>query len=249
MWTMVFEQIEQLKQQYTDKYVVVDATRPELARFRDRTGQVKTVNMSGRALVQFDGGDNNIGWFDIGLDFLKVVDKPLPKVAEEKPARETKPAAPAKSAGSAAHAPVGAKKPSVAEMARSGGAAKQSTADILAAARGKAAAPKAEAVKAEAPAAAPKPAAATAPKGKLSTADILAAARGKAVATAAPAAPAKPAPAPEPEPAPVEEPVAETAVEEAPAPVPAAAPAKAAKGSLPKATPEIIAWCRDHDTK
>ena len=39
---MVFEHIEKLKRQYTDKYVVVDATRPELARFRDTTGVVKT---------------------------------------------------------------------------------------------------------------------------------------------------------------------------------------------------------------
>lgn len=242
---MVFEQIEQLKRQYTDKYVVVDATRPELARFRDRTGQVKTVNMSGRALVQFDGGDNNIGWYDIGLDFLKVVDKPLPKpAAEEKPARETKPAAPAKSGGSAAPAPVGEKKPSVAEMARAGGAPKQSTADILAAARAKTAA----APKAEAPAAASKPATPAAPKSKPSTADILAAARGNAPAAAAPA---EAAPAPKPEP--VEEPVAETVADEvaaaSPAPAPAAAPAKAAKGSLPKATADIVTWCRERDAK
>lgn len=46
---MVGEPIEQLKQKYTDKYVQVDAQRPELARFRDVVGQVKTVNMSGRA--------------------------------------------------------------------------------------------------------------------------------------------------------------------------------------------------------
>ena len=31
--------------------------------------------MSGRALVEFDG-NSNIGWYDIGLDFLKIVDKP-----------------------------------------------------------------------------------------------------------------------------------------------------------------------------
>ena len=45
---MVGEQIEQMKRDYTDKYVVVDGTRPELARFRDVVGRVKTVNMSGR---------------------------------------------------------------------------------------------------------------------------------------------------------------------------------------------------------
>ena len=76
---MVFENIEKLKQDYTDKYVVVDASRPELRRFRHLTGVVKTVNMNGRALVEFNGNEN-IGWYDIELDFLKVVDKP--QVAE-----------------------------------------------------------------------------------------------------------------------------------------------------------------------
>ncbi|MFM9068284.1 MAG: hypothetical protein ACKOUR_13250, partial [Planctomycetota bacterium] len=62
----MFEQIEQLKQQYTDKYVVVDEGRAELLRFRGQTGTVKTVNMSGRARVQFEG-HNKIGWYDIEL--------------------------------------------------------------------------------------------------------------------------------------------------------------------------------------
>ena len=46
----------------------------------------------------------NIGWYDIDLDFLKIVDKPLPKV--EKPKAEKKPAAkaPAGEAASAAGA-------------------------------------------------------------------------------------------------------------------------------------------------
>ena len=79
------EQVEQLRRQYTDKYVVVDATRPELARFGKSVGQIKTINMSGRALVQFER-DNNRGWYDIELDFLKVVDKPPPKPVEKKPA-------------------------------------------------------------------------------------------------------------------------------------------------------------------
>ena len=46
---MVFEDIEQLQAEYTDKYVVVDDERPELRRFKGMTGLVKTVNMSGRA--------------------------------------------------------------------------------------------------------------------------------------------------------------------------------------------------------
>src|ERR1700733_6363976 len=88
---MVFEHIEKLKRAFTDKYVVVDAARPELARFRNATGLIKTVNMSGRALVEFDQFDNT-GWYDIELDFLKVVPKPEPKPIEEKQAGSKKPA-------------------------------------------------------------------------------------------------------------------------------------------------------------
>ena len=100
---MVFEHINELRAEYTDKYVIVDDGFPELRRFKGMTGVVKTVNMSGHALVQFDG-NNNVGWYDIDIDFLKVVDKPPPKEepkaakraaapqAAEKPAE--KPAAP-----------------------------------------------------------------------------------------------------------------------------------------------------------
>src|SRR5688572_11984473 len=164
---MVFADIEKLKREYTDKYVVVDAGRPELARFRDVVGQVRTVNMSGRALVEFSDYHLNTGWYDIDLDFLKVVDKPPPKPVKaeaKKPATvEAKPAA-AKAA------------PATAKPAA---ASKASTADILAAARGGAAA---------------KPAAPAKPAGaKPSTADILAAARGGK--TAAPAKMQESAPA------------------------------------------------------
>jgi hypothetical protein len=82
---MVFEDIEQLQREYTNQYVVVDEDRPELRRFKGMVGFVKTVNMSGRALVQFDA-NNNLAWYDIDIDFLKVVDKPPPK-AETKPVR------------------------------------------------------------------------------------------------------------------------------------------------------------------
>ncbi len=80
---MQVERIEKLKEEYTDRYVVVDASRPELARFKGFYGQVKTINCNGRALVQFDA-DSNRGWYDIELDFLKVVEKPEPKPAEPK---------------------------------------------------------------------------------------------------------------------------------------------------------------------
>src|SRR4029079_18927311 len=40
----VFDQIEKLKQDFTDKFVVVDATVPELKRFDGHIGQIKTIN-------------------------------------------------------------------------------------------------------------------------------------------------------------------------------------------------------------
>ena len=129
---MVSDHLDTLKEQYTDKYVVVDAARPELARFRDVVGQVKTVNMSGRALVEFLDYHVNIGWYDIDPSFLKLVDKPAPKPKEP----EAKKAAPAKPAAAAP-----AKPPAAAKAAPAAGG-KKSTADILAAARsGQAAAP------------------------------------------------------------------------------------------------------------
>ncbi|HEY6565835.1 MAG TPA: hypothetical protein VIY86_15230, partial [Pirellulaceae bacterium] len=150
---MVFEDIEELKRVYTDKYVVVDDTLPELRRFRGQTGLVKTVNMSGRALVMFDAFAN-IGWYDIDVGSLKFVDKPLPKetVKEEKKPVAKPVANPAAAAG----------KPAV------GGT---STADILAAARGG----KAGAPAAKPPAANPK--AAKPAAGQPNVSDILAAAR------------------------------------------------------------------------
>lgn len=82
---MNFPRIEKLKHEYTDQYVVVEGGRPEHSRFQGLVGRVKTVNMSGRALVQFEGrGD--MGWYDVELDYLKVVDPPQPKPAPAKPA-------------------------------------------------------------------------------------------------------------------------------------------------------------------
>src|SRR6186997_788641 len=125
---MFTDQIEKMKREYTDKLVLVDASRPELARFRDVVGRVKTVNMNGRALVEFDEYHVNIGWYDIDPEFLKVVDKPPPKPAKTE-AKKAAPAAKEKPAAKAAPAAAAAKggKLSVAEMlaaAKSGGAAK-----------------------------------------------------------------------------------------------------------------------------
>ena len=174
----MFDTIERLKAEWTDKYVVINSSAPELARFAKATGFVKTVNMNGRCLVEFDQY-NNIGWYDIDPTALKIVPQPLPKPAEPKAA---KPAAKE------------AAKPAAAKPA-AGAAKKPSTADILAAARAKAG---------SAPAAKPaeaKPAAGS----KLSTADILARARGAKAAAPAPDVTAEPAaePVAEEAPAPV----------------------------------------------
>ena len=157
---MVFEHIEKLKLEYTDKYVVVDESCPELLRFRGITGTVRTVNMSGRALVEFDAYDN-IGWYDIDIDFLKVIDQPVPK-----------PEAPAKKPA----AKKAAKAPSALEKARSAKPAAAadggtSVADVLAAARSE----KGEAGTGSKPS----PAQAKADPKSMSVAEMLAAARAE----------------------------------------------------------------------
>ncbi|NOZ40576.1 MAG: hypothetical protein GXP24_10160 [Planctomycetes bacterium] len=247
---MVIEQIEKVKQQYTDKYVQVDGNRAELARFKDLVGQVKTVNMSGRALVEFMDYHLNIGWFDIDLDYLKVVDKPAPKPKEAK-----KPAAKKsvpKKAAAKPQAASGEKKLSPLEMARqgdSGGAkkkpaAKKSTADVLAALRGggKPAA-KPAAAKVEKPAAAKPAAAKEGPtkvdRSKMSVAEMIAAARGGAK-------PAKSEPEAEPE----------AKVETTPTSEPETASPTAEAASPSVAGPvdksgmsveEMVAYCREKD--
>jgi len=80
------DDIDELRGRYTDQYVMVDATQPELARFANLVGQVRTVNMSGQALVQFDGPDR--AWYDIAPAYLRIVDKPAPP--PEKPAKVAK---------------------------------------------------------------------------------------------------------------------------------------------------------------
>ena len=75
-------EIERLKAQYTGKHVMVDAARPELARFADQVGQIKTFNFWGRPLVEFPGA--NRGWYDLELADLRFVDPPAEKpVAKE----------------------------------------------------------------------------------------------------------------------------------------------------------------------
>lgn len=265
----MFDQIEKLKQDFTDKFVVVDATVPELKRFDGHVGQVKTINMNGRALVQFEAW-NNIGWYDIEVNLLKVVPKPDSAAASKKqePKGEAAPkAATAKVATEKiatekiATAPAtGEKKLSPLEMARMQGAAKgasaKSTDEIAAPAEESAPAAGAKkstadilaaarAVKAAPAVGGAKPAAAAG--AKMSTADILAAARAKKAAEAS-GEPAAAASAPAP-PQPAEEKVPAAPVAPAMAkPKPAVSKPAATPGERLN-VPDILAWCREHDAK
>ena len=103
---MSIELAEKLKQKLTDKWVVVDPAAPELKRFANWTGKVKTVNMNGRALVEFDG-PVDIGWYDIDPAFLTVVEGPKPKAAPAPAKKEAPAAKPAAASAPAAAAPAG----------------------------------------------------------------------------------------------------------------------------------------------
>ena len=56
-----FAPLEELKRQWTDQYVLVNADRAELKRFANIVGRVVTVNYNGKAVVDFQDG----GWYDI----------------------------------------------------------------------------------------------------------------------------------------------------------------------------------------
>ena len=66
------DQVERWKQQYTDSHVKVLELRPELRRFAGKIGRVVTVNMNGRALVQFDSPEDRT-WYDLELAWLEIV--------------------------------------------------------------------------------------------------------------------------------------------------------------------------------
>ena len=196
---MSIAQAERLKAELTDKYVIVTEGVPELRRFVGLTGTVKTVNMSCRALVQFNG-PVDISWYDIDPSFLKVVDAPLPKKTEVKAEADpaaakpavAKPTAGGKSPLDAIRA-AGAAKPAAAPAA---GGAKPSPLDMIR---------KQAAAKAEGAAPAAASGAALSPLEKIRQ-QAAAKAAGSAPAAAAPeaqaAAPAAPAPSPEPAAAP-----------------------------------------------
>jgi hypothetical protein len=63
---------DQLKREWTDQYVMVNADRPELKRFQGIVGRVVTVNWNSQALIDFQDG----GWYDItaSADYLTKLD-------------------------------------------------------------------------------------------------------------------------------------------------------------------------------
>ena len=93
----LFDQVQSLQREWTDQFVQVDDSIAELKRFAGLTGQVKTVNMSGQALVEFDGSED-IGWYDIHPQFLTVIEVEEEVEVQTEAETETTAAAPAKTA-------------------------------------------------------------------------------------------------------------------------------------------------------
>jgi hypothetical protein len=65
-------QLEQLKREWTDQYVLVNPDRPELKRFGETVGRVVTVNWNGKAIIDFQDG----AWTDVSASeaYLKKLD-------------------------------------------------------------------------------------------------------------------------------------------------------------------------------
>ncbi|HEY1065582.1 MAG TPA: hypothetical protein VGE52_05720 [Pirellulales bacterium] len=80
MWPSA-DEVARLREQWTDRWVRLDASRPEFGRFAGAVGQVKTVNMNGRALVEFAEHLANVGWYDVDVAALSVVAAPAPAAA------------------------------------------------------------------------------------------------------------------------------------------------------------------------
>ncbi len=69
-------QIQKLRQDYSNRYVVLESDRPESRRFQGRIGLVKTITMNCQALVEWvDSADR--AWYAFDLDDLRLVDRPV----------------------------------------------------------------------------------------------------------------------------------------------------------------------------
>jgi hypothetical protein len=66
-----YEQAEELKRTWTDKFVRVKPGHAEYERFKDKIGRVVTVNYGGKAIVDFADG----AWYDLPAsdEYLEVV--------------------------------------------------------------------------------------------------------------------------------------------------------------------------------
>ena len=66
-----YDQAEELKRTWTDKFVRVKPGFPQYARFEGKVGRVVTVNYGGKAIVDFADG----AWYDIPAtdEYLEVV--------------------------------------------------------------------------------------------------------------------------------------------------------------------------------
>ena len=78
-----------LKCEWTDQYVEVNATRPELARFAGVVGRVVTVNRNNKAVIDFQDG----GWYDITAapEFLTKLDPATAKAKYDSKANSAQP--------------------------------------------------------------------------------------------------------------------------------------------------------------
>ena len=80
---------EEIKREWTDQFVEVNAERPELKRFAGVVGRVVTVNYNNKALVDFQDG----GWYDItaSTDFLRKLDPAEAKAKYDAKANSAQP--------------------------------------------------------------------------------------------------------------------------------------------------------------
>jgi len=80
---------EELKRQWVDQYVEVNADRPELKRFAGIVGRVVTVNCNSKALIDFSDG----GWYDITAseEYLRKLDPATAKAKYDAKANSAQP--------------------------------------------------------------------------------------------------------------------------------------------------------------
>lgn len=87
---MSIQRAEDLKREWTDKFVTVQKRVPELRRFEGLVGQVKTVNMNCRLLVEFDT-PADISWYDIDPGFVTTLEPEEAKTLAEASKATTEP--------------------------------------------------------------------------------------------------------------------------------------------------------------